>query len=129
MVHYPDTPEGQIGYQAQVLTWKTANLHKYKGGDEYAPYPLTPGTLPVGTGECHSCGLCHPMGTPHLRAAIDAFETNYHHIAGHIIRTSRNNPPTAPKPANVQYIAAAPEYLAYLSHYNEEQGNGDGPTV
>ena len=129
MVHYPDTPEGQIAYQAQVLAWKTANSHKQKGGDEYAPYPLTPGTLPVGVGECHTCGLRHPMGTPHLRAIVDTFETNYRRIAGHIIRTSRSNPLVAPKPASVQYIAAAPEYLAYLSHYNEEQGNGDGPTV
>jgi len=129
MVHYPNTPEGQIAYEAQVLAWKAANPHKYKGGDEYAPYPLTPGTLSVGTGECHSCGLRHPMGTPHLRAEVDTFETNYRRIAGHIIRTSRNNPPAPPKPANVQYVAAAPEYLAYLSHYNEEQGNGDGPAV
>ena len=128
MVHYPDTPEGQTAHQAQVLAWKTANPHKYKGGDEYAPYPLTPGTLSVGVGECHTCGLRHPMGTPHLRANIDPFETNYRRIAGHIIRTSRNTP-AAPKPANVQYVAAAPEYLAYLSHYNEEQGNGDGPVV
>jgi hypothetical protein len=129
MVHYPNTPEGQIAYEAQVLAWKAANPHKYKGGDEYAPYPLTPGTLSVGTGECHNCGLRHPMGTPHLRADVDAFETNYRRIAGHIIRTSRNNLPAPPKPFNVQYVAAAPEYLAYLSHYNEEQGNGDGPTV
>ena len=129
MVHYPDTPEGQIAHQAQVLTWKTANPHKYKGGDEYAPYPLTPGTLSVGVGECHTCGLRHPMGTPHLRANIDPFETNYRRIAGHIIRTSRNNPPAVPKPANVQYVAASPEYFAYLSHYEEEQGNGDGPAV
>jgi len=128
MVHYPDTPDGQVAYQAQVLAWKTTNPHKYKGGDEYAPYPLTPGTLPVGVGECHTCGLRHPMGTPHLRTIVDTFETNYRRIAGHIIRTSRNEAP-APKPANVQYVAAAPEYLAYLSHYDEEQGNGDGPAV
>jgi hypothetical protein len=129
MVHYPDTPEGQIAYQEQVLTWKTTNSHKYKGGDKYAPYPLTPGTLSVGVGECHTCGLHHPMGTPHLCANIDRFETNYYRIAGYIIRTSRNNPPTAPKPANVQYVAATPEYLTYLSQYEEEQGNGDGPAV
>jgi hypothetical protein len=129
MVHYPDTPEGQIAYQAQVLVWKTTNSHKYKGGDKYAPYPLTPGTPSVGVGECHTCGLRHPMGTPHLRATVDPFETNYRCIAGHIMRTSRNDPPVAPKPANVQYVAAAPKYLAYLSHYDEEQGNGDGPAV
>lgn len=129
MVHYPDTPEGQIAYQAQLLAWKTANPQKYKGGDEYAPYPLTPGTLSVGVGECHSCGMRHPMGTPHPRPNVDAFETNYRRIAGHIIRTSRNAPPVAPKPANVQYVGANPEYLAYLSRYDEEQGNGDGPVV
>ncbi|KIM81333.1 hypothetical protein PILCRDRAFT_8701 [Piloderma croceum F 1598] len=48
MVHYPNTPEGQTAYQAQVLMWKTTNPHEYKGGDEYAPYPLMPGTLSVG---------------------------------------------------------------------------------
>jgi hypothetical protein len=69
------------------------------------------------------------MGTPHLRAILDTFETNYRRIAGHIIRTSRNNPPAVSKPASVQYIAAAPEYLAYLSQYDEEQGNGDRPAV
>jgi hypothetical protein len=126
MVHYPDTPKGQIAYQVQVLVWKTTNSHKYKGGDKYTPYPLASGTLSVGVGECHTCGLHHSMGTPHLCAIVNTFETNYCHIAGHIIRTSRNNPPAAPKPANIQYIAAAPEYL---SHYDEEQGNGDGPVV
>jgi hypothetical protein len=129
MVHYPDTSKGQVAYQVQVLAWKAANPHKYKGGDEYAPYPLTPGTLPVGVGECHTCGLCHPIGTPHLCAIINTFEINYHRIAGHIIRTTRNNPPVAPKPGNIPYIAATLEYLAYISHYDEGQGNGDRPVV
>ena len=31
MVHYPNTPEGQIAYEAQVLAWKAANPHKYLG--------------------------------------------------------------------------------------------------
>ena len=69
------------------------------------------------------------MGTPHLRATIDPFKTNYCCIAGYIKRTSRNNTPVAPKPANVQYVAATPKYLVYLSQYEEEKGNGDGPTV
>jgi hypothetical protein len=69
------------------------------------------------------------MGTPHLCANIDPFETNYRHIAGHIIRTSRNNPPAVPKPANIKYVAASPKYFTYLSHYEEEQGNGDRPAV
>jgi hypothetical protein len=69
------------------------------------------------------------MGTPHLCAIVDTFKTNYYHIVGHIIRTSRSDLPATPKPANVQYVAAAPEYVAYLSHYDEEQGNGDRPVV
>lgn len=130
MIHHSDTPEGQTLYRAQVAAWRSANPTKYRGGDEYAPYPLTPGTLPVGTGECHMCGLRHPVGTAHLRAELDLFETTYRRIAGHIIRTSRNAPAASSCPADIQYVAAAsPEYLAYLSAYNEEQGNGDGPAV
>jgi hypothetical protein len=116
MVNYPNTPKGQITYEVQVLAWKTANPHKYKGGNKYTPYPLTPGTLSVGMGKCHNCSLHNPMGTPHLCADVDAFEMDYRRIASHIIRTSRNNPPAPPKPANVQYVAATPEYLAYLLH-------------
>ena len=74
-------------------------------------------------------GLPILVSTPHLHAIVDTFEMNYHHITGHIIRTRRNDPPTMSQPANIQYIAAAPEYLPYLSHYDEEQGNGDGPAV
>ena len=130
MVHHNDTPAGQAAYREQVAEWKRANPQKQRGGDEYTPYPLTPGTLPVGTGECHTCGLRHPVGTPHLRAEVDPFETTYRRIAGHIIRTSRNTPASTNPPVNVQYIAATtPEYLNYLSTYNDEQGNGDGPAM
>ena len=130
MIHHGDTPAGQAAYKEQVAAWKRANPQKQRGGDEYAPYPLTPGTLAVGTGECHTCGLRHPAGTPHLRPEVDPFETTYRRIAGHIIRTSRNTPANPTPPVNVQYLAAStPEYLAYLTAYNEEQGNGDGPVV
>ena len=130
MVHHGDTPEGRTAYLEQVAAWKRANPQKHRGGDEYAPYPLTPGTLAVGTGECHMCGVRHPPGTPHPRPEVDPFETTYRRIAGHIIRTSRNAPANTVPPTNVQYVTAAtPEYLAYLSTYNEGQGNADGPLV
>ena len=110
--------------------WKHANPQKHRGGDEYAPYPLTPGTLLVGTGECHMCGLHHPAGTPHLCPDVDLFETIYCQIAGHIIRMSQNAPANPTPPLNIQYVTATtPEYLSYLAAYNEEQGNGDETVI
>ena len=74
--------------------------------------------------------LASPAGNPHLCAEIDLFEMTYRRIAGHIIRTSHNAPAVSSRPTNIQYVTtASPEYLAYLSTYNDGQGNGDGPAV
>ena len=46
MLHHPNTPQGLAAYALQVTAWKAANPTKYNGGDEFAPYPLTPGVIP-----------------------------------------------------------------------------------
>ncbi|EIW61861.1 uncharacterized protein TRAVEDRAFT_57043 [Trametes versicolor FP-101664 SS1] len=51
----PNTEEGRAVYEKQKAEWHT----KWPSSDrpnEYRPYPLTPGTLPVASSECWKCG-------------------------------------------------------------------------
>jgi hypothetical protein len=52
---HPNTPAGQALYNAQIVQWNT----KYAGHQvsEIQPYPLSPGTAPVASGECWKCGI------------------------------------------------------------------------
>ncbi|KAJ7060417.1 hypothetical protein C8F01DRAFT_1084159 [Mycena amicta] len=135
VVHHADTAEGRAAYALQVRAWKTANPTKLSGGDEYAPYPLTPGTDPVGSGECFDCGSRHGRNTPHPRGQVDAFETFYRRVANRIIRDDRNATNAADAagvPANVHlvHVAATDEYPEHwVTAGSFEQGNGNGPEV
>lgn len=135
MVHHADVPAGHGAYRLQVQAWKTANPTKYLGGDEFAPYPLTPGTDAVGTGECFDCGVRHARDSPHPRAIVDVHETYYRRVANRIIRDDRqatNVANAAGVPANVHlvHVEATAEYPAHwVSADTYGQGNGDGPEV
>jgi hypothetical protein len=59
MLHHPNTPQGHADYALQITAWKTANPTKYSGGDEVAPYPLTPGTEAISKGKRFDCGHHH----------------------------------------------------------------------
>ncbi|KAJ6492931.1 hypothetical protein C8R47DRAFT_1070423 [Mycena vitilis] len=140
MVHHGDTPAGRTAYQAQVANWAVMNPNK-AGPDEFAPYPLTPGTLPVGSGECYTCGVRHPMNQPHPRANVPAFEQRYRGIAGYIIRTDRRDADTAtaagaaivqhlPAGTAINFVEATNEYPAHFvfsTEHTGEQGNAEGP--
>ncbi|KAJ6595417.1 hypothetical protein B0H10DRAFT_2442049 [Mycena sp. CBHHK59/15] len=133
MVHHASTPAGQTAYQLQVQAWAAANPTKYQGGDEYAPYPLTPGTEAVGTGECFDCGARHFKDAPHTRAIVDVKETFYRRVANRIIRDDRdatNMANAAGLPANVHlvHVEATDDHPAHwVSADTYGQGNGDGP--
>ncbi|KAJ7442777.1 hypothetical protein FB451DRAFT_1296880 [Mycena latifolia] len=135
MVQHVDTAAGRAAYQQQVQAWKVANPTKYRGGDEYAPYPLTPGTDAVGTGECFDCGVRHAIGSAHPRTIVDPCETYYRRVANRIIREDRqatNVANTAGAPANVNFVQveATADYPAHwVAAEVFEQGNGDGPEV
>ncbi|KAJ7357915.1 hypothetical protein DFH08DRAFT_687027 [Mycena albidolilacea] len=50
----PRTPAGQVLYVQQMAAYTQA--HGAGKPSEDRPYPLTPGTAAVGSGECHQCG-------------------------------------------------------------------------
>ncbi|KIJ91496.1 hypothetical protein K443DRAFT_654402 [Laccaria amethystina LaAM-08-1] len=51
---HPDTATGWAAYEAEVTAWNRNNYGR--AAHETRPYPLTPGTSPVASGECFGCG-------------------------------------------------------------------------
>ncbi|KAJ7619673.1 hypothetical protein FB45DRAFT_840119, partial [Roridomyces roridus] len=132
MIHHANTATGNAAYQLQVQAWVAANPAKYQGGDEYAPYPLTPGTEAVGSGECFDCGTRHLRDTPHTRAIVDPKETFYRRVANRIIRDDRaatGMANAAGLPANIHlvHVEATDDYPAHWVPDTSVSGNGDGP--
>ena len=59
--HHPDTEAGRQAHQAQQAEW--AKTHGFNAiVTESTPYPLRPGTAPVCSGECFTCGFTGHMG-------------------------------------------------------------------
>ena len=48
--------EGIAQYNAQVLLWQSTHGQSCRGPNKSRPYPLSPGTVPVASGECWKCG-------------------------------------------------------------------------
>lgn len=76
---HPDTPAGRALYAIQVTLWQT--LSGGRAPNELRPYPLSPGSSPVASGECWTCGF-----TGHMRMActgqpIPPLETRWRSIA------------------------------------------------
>jgi len=58
---HPKTPAGKIAYEAQVAQWLAQNGDRPV--NEMRPYPLSPGTEAVASGECWKCGYTGHLGT------------------------------------------------------------------
>lgn len=55
----PNNAEGLTAYNNQIATWQATYGQGGKGSTETRPYPLTPSTIPVVSGECWKCGNRH----------------------------------------------------------------------
>ena len=119
--HHPDTDAGRQAHQAQQAEW--AKVHGPNAFvTESTPYPLRPGTLPVGSGECFTCGFTGHMGrrdasTCGNNRALHAHEQTWRAIAARILRQTRNA-------ANIQLVAVDD----YGTTRQDVQGNKDGPS-
>ena len=78
---HPKNAEGMAWYNEQVLSWQSTNGQNGRGPNETRPYPLTPGTVPVASGECWRCGhrTHHPGPCP--APPVPALETKWRSIA------------------------------------------------
>ena len=54
---FPDTPEGRANYQAALQAWEAIHPPAREADFTTPPYPLTPGTAPLGSRECYTCGI------------------------------------------------------------------------
>jgi hypothetical protein len=119
--HHPDSDAGRQAHRAQQADWaKTHGLNAVV--TESTPYPLRPGTLPVGSGECFTCGFSGHMGrrdgsTCGGNRALHLHEQAWRAICSRIFRQTRNA-------ANIQLVTLDD----YGSSWQEVQGNEDGPT-
>ena len=118
--HHPDTEAGRRAHQAQQAEWaKTHGLGTYV--TESTPYPLRPGTLPVGSGECFTCEFTGHMGrrdgsTCGGNRALHPHEQTWRAICSRILRQTRSA-------ANIQLVMVDD----YGNTWQEVQGNEDGP--
>ena len=60
--HHPDTQPGRQAHQAQQAEWVKTFGYGAKV-TEKTPYPLRPGTAPMNSGECFTCGYHGHLGT------------------------------------------------------------------
>lgn len=118
-VHHPDTEAGRKAHQAQQADW--AKIHGPNAiVTESTPYPLRPGTCPVGSGECFTCGFSGHMGrrdgsTCGGVRALHIHEQTWRAICSRILRNTR----TA---ASVQLVTVDD----YGTEWQEVQGNEEG---
>jgi hypothetical protein len=118
---HPDTEAGRLAHQAQQADW--AKVHGSNAVvSESTPYPLRPGTLPVASGECFTCGLPGHMGrrdgsTCGGNRALHLHEQAWRAICSRIIRQTRNV-------ANIQAVTVDD----YGTTWQDMQGNESGPS-
>jgi hypothetical protein len=119
--HHPDTDAGRQAHRAQQADWITTHgVGAFV--TESTPYPLRPGTQPIGSGECFTCGLTGHMGrrdgsTCGGNRALHPHEQTWRAICARILRQTRNV-------ASVQLVTVDD----YGTSWQEIQGNEDGPS-
>jgi hypothetical protein len=52
-----NTPEGRTNYITSLQAWEAVYPPSREADFTTAPYPLTPGTAPLGSRECYTCGV------------------------------------------------------------------------
>jgi hypothetical protein len=119
---HPDTEAGRRAHQAQQTEW----MRIHGPGTritESTPYPLRPGTSPVNSGECFTCGCTGHMGkrdgsTCEGRKALHPNEQAWRAICSRILRETRGA-------VNVQLVTVDD----YGTVWQDVQGNEEGSSV
>lgn len=139
--HHPDSDTGKQAYAQQVQEWHTAH-----GADAIPnssrPYPLKPGTAPLGSRECFNCGLATAPTHQAYECnypAVPAQETKWRETVSRLVSRTLATAPLTGTPANVQFVAPAPPHTMSQMAYQyyappsdpygmyDLEGNGYGP--
>ena len=97
----PNNPEGLVNYSNQIAVWQATYGQNGKGPTETRPYPLSPGTVPVASGECWKCGRKSHHPAPCSAPPVPALETKWRSIA----QTIRKKAEMACSPVNVNLVS------------------------
>ena len=54
---FPNTIDGKTSYLTALRAWEAVYPQAKEANFTTAPYPLTPGTAPLGSCECYTCGI------------------------------------------------------------------------
>ncbi|KAG2337313.1 hypothetical protein BDR05DRAFT_1005127 [Suillus weaverae] len=146
--HHPDSDTGRQAYAQQIQEWHTQHGTEAIPNSQ-RPYPLKPGTSPIGSRECFNCGMA--TAPPHQaydcpNAPLPPQETKWREtilrlVSGALVPAATPGPTT-----NIQYITSMPtppvdtpfaaphpvsypQYLYYLEPYEmyDVTGNEYGP--
>ena len=121
--HHPDTQAGRQAHQAQQAEWVKTFGYGTRV-TEKTPYPLRPGTAPVNSGECFTCGqqghlgvrtgeTCEALG----HRTLHPNEQQWRVICSRILKE--------PKVTTNVHLVAIDDYGTTLQ---DLQGNGEGPS-
>lgn len=129
---HPDNTEGRAAYQAQLAVWNAASMGRPP--NEFRPYPLTPGTAQILSGECWKCGLVGHLNTACTAPVqLPQMEQKWRSIAATIKRKA--------EASNVNFVGGygGEEMSGWWEDYNARviaeyearlaQGNEQGPSA
>ncbi|KIJ45537.1 hypothetical protein M422DRAFT_46600 [Sphaerobolus stellatus SS14] len=137
---FPDTQDGWQHHTAAVARWNEKWGVMTQPAPE-RPYPLSPGTSPIGTRECFQCGRrTEPPHSarenrcihPHVNQVEKAYRAQYQFGLN---TTGYQQPPGTPSPAlrqtaPVHHVGTieevAEEYTEYYNQFGDDQGNEEG---
>ena len=129
-----DTATGWAAYEADLAEWNRVSYGR--AANESRPYPLTPGTSPVASGECFGCGRPgHGSAACTSNRRIPEGERAWRQKANSIRAganaAARANNPNVNLVAEEDVFVSREDYNAtviarYLAAQN--QGNEEGPS-
>ena len=129
----PNNPEGRANYNNQIAAWQATHGQNGKGPSETRPYPLSPGTVLVASGECWKCGQRSHHPAACTSPPLPAPETKWRSIA-QTIRKKAEQAATAAVGINLVSIESDEvntydmEELAHL-HQLINQGKAGGSST
>ena len=129
----PNNANGLITYNNQIATWQAAYGQSGKGPTETRPYPLSPGSVPVASGECWKCGQRAHHPGPCTSPLVPPLETKWRSIAQTIRKKAET---AAAAAANINLVSVEsdevntydPDDLAHL-YQLINQGKGEGSST
>ncbi|KAG1854087.1 hypothetical protein C8R48DRAFT_675684 [Suillus tomentosus] len=105
--HHPNSDAGKQAYAQQVQEWRTQ--HRVDAiPNSQRPFPLKPGTSPIGSRECFNCGMA--TAPPHQayecpNEPVPIQETKWRETVSRLVSRTLATPTTPGQMSNVQFVS------------------------